>query len=121
MPRSHKQDQAGDEIVDDALQAETDADRQRAGDEGEFLQIEPERRAADQQGDDDADIAEDRPHRVLHARVEPGVRQKALAEPVLRGARRDHADDEAGRPRQQRRQRDRHAADGESEIGRAQR
>ena len=89
-----QQDQAGNEIVGDALQAEADADREAAGDPGEPVGVEAEPRARrDQQRDHDADIAEDRADRVLDAGVEPGARQIAVAEPVLRGARR-HQDEE---------------------------
>ena len=55
-----QQDQAGDEIIGDRLQAEADADRQRAGDDRQLLRIEAELGAAEQQRDEDADIADDR-------------------------------------------------------------
>ena len=55
-----QQDEAGDEIVGDGLQAETDTDRQAAGDQREFLNVEADLRAGQQRSDDDADIAENR-------------------------------------------------------------
>ena len=62
-----------------ALQAEADADRKAAGDQGELLHVEAELGAAEQNGDHDAEIAEDGADRVADAGVEAGLRQEALA------------------------------------------
>ncbi len=52
-----EQDQSGDEVVADRLQAEADADGQRTGDDGDVLQAEPGE--GDHTGGDGADIADD--------------------------------------------------------------
>ena len=68
------------------------------------LQMAPELRAADQQCDENADVTEDGPDRVSHARVEPGARQETLAQPVLRGPRCHDPEDEQHAGAHQRRE-----------------
>ena len=55
-----QQDQARDEVVDDRLQAEADADRQRAGDDGEVGDVEAGVGDGEQGGERDADVARPR-------------------------------------------------------------
>ena len=93
-----EQDQPGDEIVDDALQPEADADGEAAGDPGDPLGVDAEPRAADDQRDYDAEIAEDGADRILDAGVEAGARQIAFAEPGLARSRRPENKDEQQRP-----------------------
>ena len=99
-----QQDEAGDEIVGDRLQAEADADRQAAGDQGEFLHVEADLRAGQQRGDDDADIAKNRPDRVSDAGVEACLRQEPRAQPILDQPGEEHRDGEDDRRADHRRQ-----------------
>ena len=116
-----QEDEAGDEIVGDCLQAETDTDRQAAGDQGEFLNIEADLRAGQERGDDDSDIAKNRPDRVSDAGVQTCLRQESRAQPVLDQPGEKHRDGEHDRGADHRRQRQRDAAERKAEIGRAQR
>src|SRR5208337_2293601 len=74
-----QQDETGDKIVGDRLQAEADADREPTGDERELLDVKADLRAGESQGDDHADIAEDRPDRVADAGVEARIGQEPRA------------------------------------------
>ena len=94
-----EQNEAGDEIVGDRLQAEADADRQAAGDERELLDVEADLCAGEQDGDQRPDIAEDRADRVADARIEAGLRQKPGAEPVLDEPGREEGEDKDDRCR----------------------
>ena len=116
-----QQDQARDEVIGDRLQAEADSDRQRAGDEGELLDVEPDLGGAEQNRDRPADIAENRADRVADAGVKARLRQKALTEPALDEPRHEHGDGEHADRHQHRRQRQGDPADAETEIGGAQR
>ena len=116
-----QQDQAGDEIVGDALQAEADADREAAGDPGEPVGVDAEPRSRRDQRHHDANVAEDGADRIVDAGVEPGARQIAFAEPGLHRPRRRQDEHERQRRRHQGRDRQRHAAEADAEIGGAQR
>ena len=116
-----QEDQARDEIVGDRLQPEADADRERAGDDGEPLHVEPDLGGRQQHRDRAADIAEDRADRVADPGIEARLRQQAVAEPALHEAGGEQRHAEHDRRRQHRRQRQGDAADGEAEIGGAQR
>src|SRR6185437_4866435 len=77
-----KKDEAGDKIIDNRLQAEADTDRQGAGDNRQFLEIQPQigKRKAERQKE--AEIAEARPDGVAQAEIEPCKRQEAAFDPA---------------------------------------
>ena len=70
-----QQDQAGNEIVDDRLQAEADADAERAGDDGEVGEVEARRGEREARGDDVAGIGCALADRILHALVDARFRR----------------------------------------------
>ena len=89
-----EQDQAGDEVGDDVLQAEADAERQAAGDQREVRQVDAGRRNAEQRGKQDAGIADGGADRVAHAGIDAAARHDRAVEPALEPARHEIADDE---------------------------
>ena len=81
-----QQDQAGDEIVDDILETETDTDRQRARDNRQIGKIDAEHGDPNHRRDDDANVTEPRRERVPDAGFEMGLRQYALGQGSLQHA-----------------------------------
>ena len=78
-----QQDQPGDEVVDDRLQAEADADRQGAGDDGEVGDVEAGIGYGQQRGQRDADVAHHRVDRIDDAGVHARLLQRLLPQPAL--------------------------------------
>ena len=78
-----EQDQAGHEVRHDRLQAEADADRERAGDQCDLLQVDAEVGEREGQRRDEADIPDDGRDRELQARLDPGARQEPGLQPAL--------------------------------------
>jgi hypothetical protein len=84
-----QQDHARDEIVDQVLQAKTNADRQRAGNDGEIGEVEAGIGEGRQRRDQNADIADAcfdgianaarNPGGLQHPRVEPARNSRAAA------------------------------------------
>ena len=83
-----QQDQARHEVVHDRLQAEADADRQSAGDDGEVRDIEAGVGHRHQRREADAGIAHRQLDRVGDPGIHPALRQHTLAQPVLEIRRR---------------------------------
>src|SRR5213080_2206352 len=81
-----QQDETGYEVGDDGLQAKTDANRKRAGNQGDLLQIETESRKGNADRRDRADIAEDGDDRQLKAWLQSGSGQQLGLEPALDNA-----------------------------------
>ena len=113
-----QEDDARDEVRDDVLQAEADADRQRAGDDREARQVEPGRGDRDQRRDRDADVADAGEHRVAAAGVEPGARQHRAAQHRLQ---QPHHPDAEGEDDDQRHDRGRRQTDAAERHALAQR
>src|SRR6476620_5163488 len=55
-----EQNEAGDEIRYDRMQAEADANRERTGDQRDLLRVDADLAQRDDHRDDEADIADDR-------------------------------------------------------------
>ena len=53
-----EQDESGNEVVHDVLQTETDADPERAGDDGEFGHVDPERGNCDKKPGQQNDVVQ---------------------------------------------------------------
>ena len=68
-----QQDQPRDEVVDDRLQAEADADRQGAGDDGEIGDVEAGIGDRHQRRERDADVAHHRVDGIGDARVQAAI------------------------------------------------
>ena len=94
-----QQDQSRDEIVDDRLQAETDADRQRARDDGEAGDVEAGIGDGGERGDGKADVAGTGIDRVGEAGVHTPLRQCPRGKPPLHEARRDEQAAQIAPPR----------------------
>jgi hypothetical protein len=101
-----QQDDARDEVRHDVLQAETDADRQRTGDDGQARQVDAGGVDGDQRGQEDADIAHPRHQRGLPALVHAGARQDRVSQRALEQPRDHVADGEDHREQQEIRRRD---------------
>jgi hypothetical protein len=81
--RSISRIRPGDEVVDDRLQAEADADRQRAGDDGEVGDVEAGVGDRQQGRERDADVARHHVDGIGDAGVEAALLQRLLPEPAL--------------------------------------
>ena len=92
--RSISRIRPGDEIVDDRLQAEADADRQRAGDDGEVGDVEAGIGDGEQGGERDAGVADHRVDGIGDARIHARLLQGPLAQPALEQARGEQQGDE---------------------------
>ena len=79
----HQQDQAGDEVLHDRLQAEADAHRQRADDPGDAGQVDVQRGQGQHQHQQAAEVAEQGDDGILHARFHRRLGQQLLAQPAL--------------------------------------
>ena len=112
-----QQDQPRDEVVDDGLQAEADADRQGAGDDGEAGDVEAGVGDGGERGDGKADVAGARVDGVGEAGIHLALRQRPGGEPALHETRRRQQADEQGDGDEDACQRDAHAADVEAEDG----
>ena len=77
-------DEAADEVARDALQADADADADRAGEDGERAKIDPGLRQHNQDADDQDDVADDLRERVLQRAVQAAVDEEAVEEEALR-------------------------------------
>ena len=106
-----QQDDAGDHVVGDVLQAEADADRQRAQHDGEVGEVDAERADADQDGDDDADIVQAGVDRLAQRHRRVDGRQHAVAHHRAHQAGEQHADAEGHDRHADIAERDRDAAD----------
>ncbi|EGF30570.1 hypothetical protein IMCC9480_1237 [Oxalobacteraceae bacterium IMCC9480] len=87
-----QQDQAGDKVLDHALQAEADTDRQGAGHPCHALQADPDCRHRQGDDQDHAQIAGQRRQRHAHAVIEPRRRHQAAAYPALEHTHQKQAD-----------------------------
>ena len=85
-----QQDQAGHEVVDDALQAETDADADRAGDDGEAVEVDAGRCDRDQHAGDQQDVVQDRGQRIGDAAGHRQPAEDLLVEHEAQQARQQH-------------------------------
>src|SRR5690606_23711433 len=94
-----EQDQAGHEVVDDVLQAKTDTDGERTGDQRKAGEIDTRGRQADQAGDQDTGVADRCADGIAYARVDTSARHHLAVQPALEGAGgevADHEYDDAG-------------------------
>lgn len=116
-----QQHKAGDEVVDDRLQAETDTDGKRAGHDGEARDVEAGVAYGHEQSDREADVARARVDGIDEAGV-PVVALRACArlQPALHEARCAQQGDEQDEGEENARQRDADAVDLEPEDGRPQ-
>ena len=114
-----QQDQPGDEVVDDGLQAETDTDRQGTGDDRQPFQAEAEIAEGDHARGDDTHVTRRGADRIPQAGIEIGRRQEGVVEPALNHPRHRKDGGEQQRRDENRRDRDRHIADVEAEKHRA--
>ena len=110
-----QQDEPRDEVVDDRLQAEADADRQRAGDDGEVGDVEAGIGDRQQRGERDADIAHDRVDRIGDAGVQARLLQRPLPQPALEQPCGKQQRDEQHDAEQDARERDAELADLDAE------
>ena len=78
-----EQDEARDEVVDDGLQAETDTDGERAGDDGQLVEAEADIGDRERRREDHAEIAKAGRDGVPQPGVELRVRQVAPLQPAL--------------------------------------
>jgi hypothetical protein len=79
----NQQDQARDEVVDDRLQAESDANRKGARDDGQIGDIKTGIGEGDQRRQGDASVANDGIDRVDDPRIHARLLQRLLAQPAL--------------------------------------
>ncbi len=110
-----KQDEAGNEVVDDGLQAKADADRQCAGDDGKAGDVEACVRNGGQRSDGKADVAGTGVDRVGKPRLDAPFGQRSGGQPALHEARRDQDAGEQCDGGKNAGERDTHAADVEAE------
>ncbi len=106
-----QEDDAGDEIVDDVLQAEADADGEGAGDKRKVCQVETAHGYRHHGRESYADITESRGYRVLQTRFHPCFRQHALGKAALQPAHEHQRDREDDQRHADVGERYRHAAD----------
>ncbi|MNM71611.1 hypothetical protein D3C81_832800 [compost metagenome] len=81
-----EQDQAGDEVLDDFLQAEADPHRQGTDDPGQVGPFHPQRRQGQEDHQGIADVGEQGAERGAHARVHVGLGQELVVQPAAQGA-----------------------------------
>ncbi len=86
-----QQDQAGDEIVHDILQAETDTDRQCTGDDRQIRQVEADRADGSNAGQQITGIGQAGDHRIAHA----GIDAALLFQPGIEAAAQQTGDADA--------------------------
>ena len=77
-------DEAADEIARDILQAETDADANRAGKNGQRLEVDAGVLQDDENADDEDEVGGDLRDRVLERAIEPAVDEETVEEKTLR-------------------------------------
>ena len=109
-----QQDQPRHEVVDDRLQAEADADRQRAGDDGKIGDVEPGVGHREQRCERNAGVAHHRVDGIGDARVQAGL-HGPLAQPALDQPRGEQERDEQDDAEQDARERDLELTDLEAE------
>ena len=113
-----EQDQSGNEVADDRLQAKADADRKGAGEKGDLAEAETKEGHGHQDGGPGADIGHRRRERGAHAQIHPRLRQVASLEPSADFPRHQQAGEEEGERAQDGAGRNHHLAEVQDEIGR---
>src|SRR5262245_12389457 len=87
-----EEDQAGDEVVDDVLQPEADADAEGTGDDRDAREIEAERREAEEEADQQDDVVNQARESGGDAALELHAREDVLLEDHARGRGQDEGD-----------------------------
>ena len=75
-----QQDQAGNKVVDDVLQAKTDTHRERTGNDRQVLEVHAGHTQRHQQGDTDDGVAGQRDDGLARPRIQAGVGQPAISQ-----------------------------------------
>ena len=73
-----REDDAADEVVGDALQAEADADAEHAGEDRQRAQVEPGHLQDDDEADEDEAVPHQRRHRLQRAVLAPVARMRRM-------------------------------------------
>ena len=78
-----EENKPGDKIVCDGLQTKPNADREGAGNDDEVLKFYAKGEGGQKNGGDEADVPKDSGDGILHAFVEPGLRQQIVSKDTL--------------------------------------
>src|SRR5690606_13609462 len=106
-----EQNETGNKVLYDVLQAKTDAERETAGNKGEVRHVEPGCRYPHQGRQTETDIAYDCADRIAYAGIDAPARHDTVVQPVLEPARQQIADHEQQHAGQEPHERDRNITD----------